>query len=98
MPDTMHRRKGIMGDFAELPDEQRIERLEALARAALAEYGLPGATLTHRSDLENAVFEMLDRPAPPRLCPLPDKVADGASPFSVDRSLEAPGSGCNLCF
>lgn len=59
----MHQRKGIMVDFTDLTDDQRIERLEALARVALAEYGRPGATLTHRSYLENAVFEVLDEPS-----------------------------------
>jgi Ser/Thr protein kinase RdoA (MazF antagonist) len=32
MPDTLHERKGIMVDFTDLTEEQRIERLEALAR------------------------------------------------------------------
>ena len=56
----MHQRKDIMVGFTDLSDDQRIERLEALARAALTEYGWPGATLTHRSYLENTVFELLD--------------------------------------
>jgi Ser/Thr protein kinase RdoA (MazF antagonist) len=52
-----------MVDFTDLTDEQRIERLEELARLALAEYGLLGAVLRHRSYVENAVFEVLDEPS-----------------------------------
>lgn len=63
MPDTVHEREGIVVGFTDLSDEKRIERLEKLARAALVEYGLSGTTLTHRSYLENAVFEVLDEPS-----------------------------------
>ncbi len=50
-----------MVDFRDLSDEQQDERLEALARLALAEYGLSNASLRLHSRRENAVFEVIGR-------------------------------------
>ena len=56
MPAIKHEREGIMVDFNDLSDEQRIERFGQLAGEALARYGLASATLTHRSYTENVRF------------------------------------------
>ena len=50
--------EGIMINFANLTDEQRIERYEKLARKALAAYGMADSILTFRSYTENAVYEV----------------------------------------
>jgi len=47
-----------MVEFVDLTDEQRIERFEQLAERALREYGIAGATLTHRTYTENVIFEV----------------------------------------
>ena len=49
-----------MVDFDDLTDEERIERFGRLAERALGRFGLRGATLTHRSYMENVLYEVTD--------------------------------------
>jgi Ser/Thr protein kinase RdoA (MazF antagonist) len=60
MPVITLEREGIMVDFDTLPDEQRIERFGQLAKVALDRFGMPTATLKHRSYMENVLYEVSD--------------------------------------
>ena len=49
-----------MVEFNALSDEQRIERFGRLAKVALDRFGMPTATLKHRSYMENVLYEVSD--------------------------------------